>query len=71
MAYCKVEPFGEYRQDLRFAKLWCLLANAHRDRQQQPTPFMVKDFMDMFEEAELPDEDELMQKLDNNLKRLT
>ena len=69
MAYSQVEPFGEFRQDLRIAMLWCILANVNRDTKKHPKPYTVSDFLDAFEVAELPSEDELMQKIDNNLKR--
>jgi hypothetical protein len=70
VAYNSIEPFGEFRQDIRIAKLWCLTANINRDTKKCPTPFTVMDFLKVFEEVELPDEEELRQKLDSNLKRI-
>ena len=69
MAYYKIEPFGEFRQDLRIAKLWCLLANINRDVKKQPRAFTIKDFLEVFKESELPGEEELRNKLDSVLKR--
>ena len=69
MAYYQVEPFGEFRQDLRFARLWCLLANVYRDSKQHLKPFTVMDFLEMFQEAQPPDAEGVKQKLDSNLKR--
>ena len=50
-AYFIVEPFGEYRADLRNAIVACVMANANRSKDTEP--FMVKDFMPKFE-AEKP-----------------
>jgi len=44
-AYYQVEPFGEYKADLRMAMLLSLLANIYRDDKKHPQPFTVEDFM--------------------------
>lgn len=69
MAYSIVEPFGEFRQDLRVAMLWCVMANANRDTKKHPNPFTISDFLNVFEIADMPNDDELVQKMENNLKR--
>lgn len=48
MAYAKIEPFGEERQDLRFAMLMALLANIHRDPKKRRTAYSPEDFMPNF-----------------------
>ena len=45
IAYYNMEPFGEYRADLRSAQICQILANAHRDSSKKPTPFTIRDFM--------------------------
>ena len=46
-AYYIVEPFGEYRADLRNAIVACVIANANRGKNTRA--FTVKDFMPNFE----------------------
>lgn len=50
-AYFIVEPFGEYRADLRNAIVACVIANANRGKNARA--FTVSDFMPKFE-AEKP-----------------
>jgi len=54
-AYYQIEPFGEFRADIRSAIIATTLANIHRGKDQQP--FRIKDFMPKFEiEKQSPDE---------------
>jgi hypothetical protein len=52
IAYAELEPFGEWRADLRIAILASLIANANRDQKLKPTPFEISDFMPQFEKKE-------------------
>jgi hypothetical protein len=52
MAYDHIEPFGEWRADLRIAMLAAIIANVNRNPDTKP--FMPKDFMPKFEEDEEP-----------------
>jgi hypothetical protein len=47
--YYDIEPFGEYRQELRNGKLMALQANINRDPEKQLEPFKAIDFMDYIE----------------------
>jgi len=47
MAFYLIEPFGEYRADLRNAMLCSLIANVNKGKKQRP--FKMKDFMLRFE----------------------
>lgn len=48
-AYYDLEPFGEWRADLRHAHQMALQTNIHRDTKKHPKPFEAKDFMFEFE----------------------
>lgn len=57
MAYDRVEPFGEWRADLRVAMLAALYANAHRGK--DAAPLGIDDFMPSFyRPPEAPDDDD-------------
>ena len=44
--YYSIEPFGEYRDELRCGKGMALLANINRDPKVRKEPFKALDFMD-------------------------
>lgn len=48
--YYKLEPFGEWRGDLRIGVLAALTANMRRNPDVRPEPFVAKDFMPLFDE---------------------
>jgi hypothetical protein len=50
--YYSIEPFGEWRADVRSAQLAALTANINRDRKKRPQPFEIKDFMSFDNVAE-------------------
>lgn len=54
-AFYELEPFGEWRADLRMAVLASLIANANRDPEKRPEPFTVDDFMLRFGESATSD----------------
>ena len=47
--YYNIEPFGEFRDELRTGKLMALTANVNRDSKIRPEPFASLDFMDYVE----------------------
>jgi len=65
MAIYKIEPFGEYRADLRSAIVACVIANANRGK--NAPPFKVDDFMPKFGPPRQMSNDEIK----NVLKGLT
>lgn len=52
MAYYQVEPFGEFREELRNGTACALLANINRDEKKKPQPFSAADFMHFTERPE-------------------
>lgn len=48
MAYYRLEPFGENRQDFRHGILSALIANSNRDPKKQPKPYAPEDFIPDF-----------------------
>ena len=51
MAYYSLEPWGEWRADLRMARIAALLANINRDTERKPEPYTEEDFMLEFDES--------------------
>lgn len=51
MAFNRLEPFGQQAEDIRFARLMALIANANRDPKRKPTPFSADDFMPDYDEG--------------------
>jgi len=64
MAYGALEPFGEYRSELRHGQQMALQANINRDSKQKPDPYAPGDFMNFIDQPE-PSEppEELEEKL--------
>lgn len=63
IAFSKLEPFGEEREDLRTALICCTIANVNRDPKKKPTPFEVSDFMPKFEDDKEPDWQNQLEKV--------
>lgn len=58
--YYSIEPYGEYREELRNGTLCSLTANINRDSKSCPEPYTALDFMHFTErpkEPEAPVED--------------
>lgn len=59
--YYAIEPFGEWRADVRTALLASMQANLNRDEKKRPEPYGLDDFM-LFEKRKeaivMSDEDE-------------
>ncbi len=49
-AYETVEPFGEFRSELRHGQLMALTANLKRNSETKPEPFTSLDFMNFTEQ---------------------
>ncbi|MGL4677803.1 MAG: phage tail assembly protein T, partial [Plesiomonas shigelloides] len=50
MAYSSIEPFGEYRSELRNGNLMSLIANIKRDTAKKREPCTPADFMNFLRE---------------------
>jgi hypothetical protein len=58
--YFNIEPFGEYRAELRHGQQMALTANMNRDSKQKPEPYTPWDFMNFTDrppEPKLTDEE--------------
>lgn len=51
-AYAALEPFGEYRAELRNGELCALTANINRDTKSRPEPYSLYDFTHFVERPE-------------------
>jgi len=49
MAYDRIQPFGDYRQDLGYAMVASTIANCHRSSNSKP--FKLSDFVLNFDEV--------------------
>jgi len=47
--YYSIEPFGEFRSELRHGQQMALTANLNRDSEKRPEPFTAVDFMNFCE----------------------
>lgn len=67
MAYSSIEPFGEYRSELRHGQQMALQANINRDNKRKPDPYVAGDFMNFLSEEKPetaePTPDEMEEKL--------
>jgi hypothetical protein len=50
--YHSIEPFGEYRSELRHGQTMALTANINRDSEKHPEPFKATDFMNFYDRPE-------------------
>ena len=57
MAYYNIEPFGEYRADIRSAIVACVIANVNRGKNKPA--YKVEDFMPKFEPPKQMSDDEI------------
>lgn len=72
MAYHSVEPFGEYRSELRHGQMMSLVANIHRDSKEHPEPFPASEFMNFLNRPK-PKEltpEQLAAKMDRELFKI-
>lgn len=66
----QIDPFGQKRDDLRFAMLASTIVNAQGAKKTDGTTFTAKDFLLNFEEAEPTDEDASPQQSADNMERM-
>jgi hypothetical protein len=52
MAFYSIEPWGEFRDELRNGSLMALIANIKRDPEARREPFAAADFMHFIERPE-------------------
>ena len=45
MAYDRIQPFGDYRADIRNAQILHQQAEMHRNREKDPEPYTLNDFI--------------------------
>lgn len=57
LAFAQVEPFGEWRADLRMATLAALIANVNRNDKARPEPYRPDDFMPNLDPVEVEPEE--------------
>lgn len=50
LAFSRLEPFGDVREDYRMANAMQLLANVNRDSKTKPEPFKLTDFLLKFDD---------------------
>ena len=60
MALYSIDPFGEFRADIRIARLCCIVANALRGKSNKR--FEIKDFVHIVENPKEVDESALATK---------
>lgn len=51
-AFYNIEPFGEYRNELRHGQRMALEYNLNRDAKTHPKPYETREFMNFIEEPE-------------------
>lgn len=64
MAYYRLEPRGESRDDDRIALLTSTLVNMQRDAKKRPNPYPVSDFRLKYKSNRKPKPDELAANID-------
>jgi len=50
-AYNAIEPFGEYRSELRHGQQMAFHANLNRNEKERSEPFLASEFMNFVEKA--------------------
>lgn len=65
MVYDSIEPFGEYRAELRHGQAMAMMANLNRDSDKRPEPFTARDFMNFLDPVgESPEREYTDEELD-------
>jgi hypothetical protein len=57
--YNSIEPFGEFRAELRHGQQMAMTANINRDSAKRKEPFTAADFMNFYDKPE-PEEERQM-----------
>lgn len=68
MAYYDIEPFGEFRAELRNGEVCSVLANINRDVKKQPDPFEPLDFMYFVERPEKKEAEQTPEQLATRMR---
>lgn len=66
LALYRIDPWGEWRDDLRSGIVASVIANVNRDAKRKPEPFTAHDFVPRFDvpdEAEVEESPELHDKI--------
>lgn len=66
--FYSIEPFGEFRQELRNGMNMALVANINRDAKSKPEPFNASDFMRFIEHE--PERKLTPEEIDAELDRI-
>lgn len=61
LALYRIDPWGEWRDDLRSGIVASVVANVNRDSKRKPEPFTAQDFVPRFD---VPDEAEAQEAPD-------
>ena len=70
MAYAALEPFGEYRSELRHGQQMALQANINRDSKRKPEPYAPADFMSFVTEPPPPQHEPTPGEIEAKLERI-
>ena len=70
MAYAAIEPFGEYRHELRHGQQMALQANINRDSKRKHEPYCAADFMNFLAEDKPAEVEPTPEELEEKLARL-
>jgi hypothetical protein len=68
--YNEIEPFGEYRNELRHGQQMALFANVNRNTKKKPEPFIARDFMNFVEIKEEPEKELTTEELEAYAERI-
>lgn len=70
MDYNAIEPFGEYRNELRHGQMMALHCNLNRDAKKQPDPFTALDFMNFTDMQKEPERELTEEELEAYAKQI-
>jgi hypothetical protein len=63
-----IEPFGEFREELRHGSMMSLHCNLNRDSKQRPEPFTAIDFMNFVERP--PEKELTLEEIEAHFDRM-
>lgn len=70
MDYHGIEPFGEFREELRHGNKMALIANINRDSKARPEPFKAVDFMNFHNPPEEKERIYTVEELEEYAKKV-
>ena len=70
MAYAAIEPFGEYRSELRHGQQMALQANINRDSKRKPQPYAPAEFMNFVDSQEEERSEPTQEEIEAKLERI-